>query len=90
MTELTNLTIAPKHSWRVADTDNPLICTIKLHSEHAIVETVLSDEDMESILSLVSHLVSEAAVRNVAEFQAAVTLASGDKKLIDQEVMEDD
>lgn len=70
--KLTQLTIGPKHTWSPASKDNPVICTVKLSSENATVETVLNDEQIQRVLDLVQHIVAEAARRNVAEFVASV------------------
>lgn len=70
--KLTELKIAPKHSWQVAGRDNPVICTVRLQSETATVETILNDEQIQRVLDLVQHIVAEAARKNVAEFVASV------------------
>lgn len=71
--KLTELKIARKHSWSEASATNPLICTVKLSSDHATVETVLSDDDMHAMIKLVQRLVADAAARNVASFCDDVT-----------------
>lgn len=70
--KLTELKIAPKNSWQAAGVNNPVICTVKLTSETATVETVLTDEQIQRVLDLVQHIVADAARRNVAEFVASV------------------
>jgi hypothetical protein len=52
--------------------DNPLVCTVKLSSETAVVETLLHDDQIEQILMLVQGIVAEAAQRNVAAFVSQV------------------
>jgi len=90
MTEITELKIAPKHRWRAFGKDNPLRCTISLRSEDTTVEPVLSEDDRDQLLALVSQLVSNAAARNVAEFQMALAPAEGSKDLIEGEVQDND
>lgn len=70
--KLTQLTIGPKHAWNIASKENPVICTVKLSSENATVETVLNDEQIQRVLDLVQNIVAEAARKNVAEFVASV------------------
>lgn len=68
--KLTELKIGPKHSWASPSPENPIICTVKLSSEHATVETVLSEDQVQKVLALVQGIVAEAAKRNVADFVA--------------------
>jgi len=70
--KLTQLTIGPKHTWSAVSKENPVICTVKLSSENATVETVLNDEQIQRVLDLVQHIVAEAARKNVAEFVASI------------------
>jgi hypothetical protein len=70
--KLTELKIAPKSSWSAVSNSNPMICTVKLSSETATVETVLTDDEIHRVLDLVQHIVADAARRNVAEFVASV------------------
>lgn len=75
--KITELKIAPKSRWASASEDNPTICTVKLESETATVETVLSEEQVRRVLMLVQDIVAEAAERNVKEFVAAVSQIEG-------------
>jgi len=68
--KLTRLMIAPRSDW---DKNSPIICTVKLSSEAATVETVLSDDQAQQVLALVQGIVAEAAARNVADFVAHVS-----------------
>ena len=81
---LTELKIAPTRSWDRPSDDNPLICTVKLSSEKATVETVLHPDQVQQVLSLVLSLVqsivAEAAQRNVADFVSQVTAIEGPKE----------
>lgn len=78
--KLTELKIAAANSWAKISADNPLVCSVKLSSDKAIVETALSDDDTRQVLRLVQRLVADAAARNVAAFVDEVTAieASGD------------
>lgn len=71
--KLTELKIAPKYPWQAVGSDNPLVCTVKLSSETAVVETVLHDDQIRQVLMLVQGVVAEAAQRNVAAFVSQVT-----------------
>lgn len=77
---LTELKIAPTHSWDRPSDENPLICTVKLSSEKATVETVLHPDQVQQVLSLVQSIVAEAAQRNVADFVSQVTAIEGPKE----------
>ena len=68
MTNLTELKIAPKHTWKDVSPENPLRCTVSLRSKETTVETVLGNDDMRKILDLVSVVVAEAAIRNTNAF----------------------
>jgi hypothetical protein len=70
--KITELKIAPRSSWQMVGRDNPLVCTVKLSSETAVVETLLHDDQIEQILMLVQGIVAEAAQRNVAAFVSQV------------------
>lgn len=67
--KLTELRIGPKTSW---DMKSPMVCTVKLSSDHATVETILSDDQIQAVLRLVQGIVADAAARNVADFVAQV------------------
>lgn len=69
---LTELKIGPQHGWKAAGLDNPVICTVKLSSETATVETILTDDQIQRVLDLVQHIVAEAARKNVADFVASL------------------
>jgi len=77
---LTELKIAPTRSWDRPSDENPLICTVKLSSEKATVETVLHPDQVQQVLSLVQNIVAEAAQRNVADFVSQVTAIEGPKE----------
>ena len=79
--KLTELRIAPKHSWEGVSDKNPLVCTVKLSSETATVETVLHEDQVQQVLALVQHIVAEAAQRNVAAFAAQVTAIEAPKEI---------
>ncbi len=70
--KITELKIAPKSSWSAVGSDNPLVCTVKLASENAVVETVLHDDQIRQVLMLVQGIVADAAQRNVAAFVSQV------------------
>lgn len=70
--KITELKIAPKLSWSSVSADNPLVCTVKLASESAIVETVLHGDQIQQVLMLVQGIVADAAQRNVAAFVSQV------------------
>ena len=67
------INIAPVQSWQEISEKNPLRATVKLLSDETTVETVLDNEDMEELLTLVEHIVARAAKRNVEQFVAAVS-----------------
>lgn len=75
--KLTELRIAPKSDWSKVGPDNPMICTVKLNSENATVQTVLSDEQVQRVIALVQGIVAEAARVNVAAFVASVNQIEG-------------
>lgn len=79
--KITELKIARKHSWAAASASNPLVCTVKLQSETATVETVLNDDDMHAMIGLVQRLVADAAARNVAAFCEDVTAIEAGKSV---------
>lgn len=74
--KITQLTIGPRNSW---DAKSPTICTVKIASEAATVETVLNDDDLNRILDLVQGIVAEAGARNMAAFVDAVRTIDADK-----------
>lgn len=76
---LTELKIAPTRSWDQMGNDNPLVCTVKLSSEKATVETVLHPDQVQQVLALVQNIVADAAQRNVADFVSQVTAIEGPK-----------
>ena len=76
---LTELKIAPTRSWDKLGNDNPLVCTVKLSSEKATVETVLHPDQVQQVLALVQNIVADAAQRNVADFVSQVTAIEGPK-----------
>lgn len=77
--QLTELTIKARHSWEEVGESNPLICTVKLSSEKARVETALSDADAQKMLDLIQGIVADAAKRNIDEFCAAVSQVEAQK-----------
>ena len=79
--KLTELRIAPKRSWEGVSDTNPLICTVKLSSETATVETALHADQVHQVLALVQHIVAEAAQRNVAAFAAQVTAIEAPREI---------
>jgi len=79
--KLTKLEIAPKSSWQPVSASNPLVCTVKLSSDAATVETVLHDDQIAQVLALVQHIVAEAAHRNVAAFVAQITAIEAQKAI---------
>lgn len=79
--KLTELRIAPKRSWYMASNDNPLVCTVKLASETATVETELHEDQVRQVLALVQNIVAEAAQRNVAAFVSQVTAIEAQKEI---------
>jgi hypothetical protein len=74
--KLTELKIAPKRGWEGVSTSNPLVCTVKLSSETATVETTLHEDQVRQVLALVQSIVAEAAQRNVAAFVSQVNVAA--------------
>ena len=79
--KLTELKIAPKSSWQDVSSTNPLVCTVKLSSETATVQTALHDDQVQQVLALVQHIVAEAAQRNVAAFVSQVTAIEAPKEI---------
>ena len=79
--KLTELRIAPKRGWENVSTSNPLVCTVKLASESATVETALHEDQVRQVLALVQNIVAEAAQRNVAAFVSQVTAIEAQKEL---------
>ena len=77
--QLTELTIQARNRYRDLSADNPLVCTVKLSSEKAIVETALHPDQVHQVLALVQGIVAEAAKRNVDEFVSQVTAIEGPK-----------
>ena len=77
MMHLTSLTIEPRNRYRTNDEQNPMVCTVKLASEKATVETVLSDEQVLQVLRLVQGIVADAAKRNVDDFVAQAQMVQG-------------
>ena len=74
--KLTQLVIGPKEPW---NSNSPCVCTVKLASETATVETILSHDDMQRMLDLVQSIVADAAERNVAAFVGAIRTVEADK-----------
>jgi hypothetical protein len=70
--KITELKIAPKLSWQPVGSDNPLVCTVTLVGENAVVETALHDDHVRQVLMLVQGIVADAAQRNVAAFVSQV------------------
>jgi hypothetical protein len=70
--KITELKISPKLSWHPVGSDNPLVCTVKLAGENAVVETALHDDHVRQVLMLVQGVVADAAQRNVAAFVSQV------------------
>jgi hypothetical protein len=68
--KITELKIAPVRIYSAVSVDNPMRCTVKIENENTAVETVLSDEQMFSVLSLVQSIVADAAQANVEKFCA--------------------
>ncbi len=79
--KITELKIAPKRTWDAVSESNPLVCTVKLASETATVETALHDDQVHQVLLLVQSIVAEAAHRNVAEFVSQVTSIEAPKEI---------
>ena len=77
--KLTELKIAPKRTWATVSNDNPLVCTVKLESETATVETALHEDQVRQVLALVQSIAAEAATRNVAAFASKVTAIEAQK-----------
>lgn len=77
--QLTELKIAPTRHWDKLGDDNPLVCTVKLSSEKATVETMLYPDQVQQVLALVQTIVADAAQRNVADFVSQVTAIEGPK-----------
>jgi len=77
--KITELKIAPKHTWQKVSNDNPLVCTVKLESETATVETALHEDQVRQVLALVQSIVAEAATRNVEAFASHVTAIEAQK-----------
>lgn len=75
--KLTELKIGPQHAWKAQGIENPVICTVKLSSETATVETILTNDQIQRVLDLVQHIVAEAARKNVADFVASVRQIEG-------------
>jgi hypothetical protein len=63
--KLTELKIAPRHSWSKISASNPMVCSVKLESEGAIVESAIPPEEVEKIIALVSQIVSERLIEEV-------------------------
>lgn len=76
--KITELKIAPSQSWQDPSASNPMVCVVKLKSDKATVETVLSEDQMHQVLMLVKQIVAEAAAKNVADFVAAVSQVEAD------------
>jgi hypothetical protein len=70
--KITELKIAPRSSWQMVGSENPLVCTVKLAGESTVVETVLHDDHVRQVLMLVQGIVADAAQRNVAAFVSQV------------------
>lgn len=66
--KLTELKISRRSAWSAAGPGNPLVCTVKLESERAVVETVLSEEDTAALLKMVQRTVADSAAQNIAAF----------------------
>ena len=71
--KLTELKIAPRHSWSKVSASNPMVCSVKLESEGAIVESAIPPEEVEKIIALVSQIVTKSVAKNVADFISQVT-----------------
>ncbi len=70
--KLTELKIARRNSWDDNPVNNPLVCTVKLSGEKAIIETALNDDDLQRMIDLVQSIVADAAKRNVDAFVSEV------------------
>jgi len=79
--KLTELKIAPKRVWEMVSNDNPLVCTVRLASITATVETALHEDQVRQVLALVQSIVAEAAQRNVAAFVSEVTAIEAQKEI---------
>jgi hypothetical protein len=77
--QLTELKISARNQYRELSAKNPLVCSVKLSSEKAIVETVLHPDQLHQVLLLVQGIVADAAKRNVDEFVSQVTAIEGPK-----------
>ena len=71
--KISEINIAPENIWQELSAANPLRASVKLLSDKTTVETLLNDDDMEELLTLVEHIVARAAKRNVEQFVAAVS-----------------
>jgi len=71
--KLTELKIAPRHSWSQISASNPMVCSVKLESEGAIVESAIPSGEVEKIIALVSQIVTKSVAKNIADFVAEVT-----------------
>ena len=79
--KLTELKIAPKRGLEMVSNDNPLVCTVKITSDTATVETALHEDQVRQVLALVQRIVAEAAQRNVAAFVSQVTAIEAHKEI---------
>lgn len=79
--KLTELKIAPRKTWEGTSSTNLLVCTVKLSSDNATVETALHEDQVRQVLALVQSIVAEAAQRNVAAFVSQVTAIEAQKEI---------
>jgi hypothetical protein len=77
--KLTELTIQARNKYLDLSANNPLVCTVKLSSDKAIVETALHADQINQVLALVQGIVADAAKRNVDEFVSQVAAIEGPK-----------
>ena len=81
--KISEIKIAPIHTWQDLSIENPLKATVKLKSDETSVETVLDDCDMNDLLDLVQHIIARAAKRNIDNFVAMVS--GGHSQMIEGE-----
>ncbi len=75
--KLTELRIAPENAYRSIGAQNRMKAVVKLDSDGATVEAVLSEDTMLRMLDLCAEEIAANAKRNVDEFVAAVSSIEG-------------
>ena len=85
--KMTALNIAPKSSWQKVSEENPLVATVKIESEHSVVETELSPVTCQRLLKVVASEIKANAAANMDEFVLAVTaIEQEENKLIEEKL----